>query len=115
MNIETKLTKKPVRQFAFAATLLLAMLASTGIAQAQTADTTPPTVNFGIIHPGVIGIGQTHAITFSEAITDPGPLPSDFSTSTGVMVEQVFRFADDRYILILRPSRATFRLIFARG
>ena len=87
---------------------------NTGPAAAATAtgsavDTTAPTVDWGTIAAGVIGTAQTHALTFSEAVT--GLAATDI-TATGATVDSV-RGSGSTYSITFTPSETSFTLTLA--
>ena len=73
-------------------------------------DMTAPTATWGTIAAGVVGTAQTHALTFSEAVT--GLAADDFSASTGVTVDSVTG-SGDTWSITYTPTAAAFTLTLA--
>ena len=78
---------------------------------ATVRDTTAPTAVFRTITAGTIGTQQSVRITFSEPVTDL--TTDDFSTSTGVTVNNVDGPFTLTYIITFTPTAAEFTLTLA--
>ena len=84
-------------------------MSSVAVSGTATPDITPPTVTFGTITPGVIGIAQLYQFTFNEVIT--GLATSDFSAS-GATVSGVSG-SGRTYTITFTPTLASFTLTLA--
>ena len=79
-----------------------------GVTSAILVDVVSPVVTFpGIVGRGVVGMEQSHSITFSEAVT---ATVASFSSSTGLMVDRVSGSGSDTLTVAYTPKAESFTL-----
>ena len=88
---------------------------TTFVSVAVSSDTIRPVVTLGTITAGVVGIEQTHTITFDELVTELNR--GDFSGSVGLTVNKITpsQGPSDTYDIDFTPTAQEFTLIIQTG
>ena len=88
---------------------------TTFVSVAVSSDTIRPVVTLGTITAGVVGIEQTHTITFDELVTELNR--GDFSGSVGLTVNKITpsQGPSDTYDIDFTPNAPEFTLIIQTG